>query len=150
MIQPKLVVIGGGSGSFTILQELKHWAANNISAVVNMSDDGGSSGELTDELGVLPPGDIRQCLVALSNYPRSRDLFSYRFNEGKLDGHPVGNIILSALELQYGSFTKAVKIVAEFLQISGQVIPVSTRKHQLCMLDGKQIIKGESKLQIIV
>ena len=68
MIQPKLVVIGGGSGSFTILQELKHWAANNISAVVNMSDDGGSSSELRDELGVLPPGDIRQCLVALSNY----------------------------------------------------------------------------------
>lgn len=141
----KLVVIGGGSGSFTLLQELKHWTPN-ISAVVNMSDDGGSSGELRDELGVLPPGDIRQCLVALNNHPETRDLFSYRFGEGKLDGHPVGNIILSALELQYGSFTKAVKIVAEFLQITGQVIPVSDQKHHLCMVDGKQTIQGESNV----
>jgi len=143
MIQPKLVVIGGGSGSFNLLQELKKWTPN-ITAVVNMSDDGGSSGLLRDELGVLPPGDIRQCLVALSNYPASRDLFSYRFNEGKLGGHSVGNIILSALELQSGSFTQAVKIVAELLQITGQVIPVTTEKHTLILTDGQQTIKGES------
>jgi uncharacterized cofD-like protein len=144
-MHPNLVVIGGGSGSFTLLQELKHWTPN-ISAIVNMSDNGGSSGELRDELGVLPPGDIRQCLVALSNYKETRNLFSYRFGEGKLEGHPVGNIILSALELQYGSFTQAVKIVSELLQITGKVIPVSTTKHHLCMIDGKQIIKGEFRV----
>ena len=77
MIQnsPKIVVIGGGTGSFTILNDLKKFTPN-ITAIVNMSDDGGSSGVLRDELGVLPPGDIRQCLVALSDSPEVRNLFN--------------------------------------------------------------------------
>ena len=146
MAQPKIALIGGGTGSYTLLRELKYWTPN-ISAIVNMSDDGGSSGELRDELGVLPPGDVRQCLVALSNHEATRELFSYRFGEGgKLGGHPVGNIILSALELKYNSFTKAVEIVAEFLQITGQVIPVTTNKNTLVLTDGKKIIKGEHKI----
>lgn len=146
MTQPKIALIGGGTGSYTLLRELKYWTPN-ISAIVNMSDDGGSSGELRDELGVLPPGDVRQCLVALSNHEATRELFSYRFGEGgKLGGHPVGNIILSALELKYNSFTKAVEIVAEFLQITGQVIPVTTIKNTLVLTDGKKIIKGEHKI----
>ncbi len=143
---PKVVVIGGGTGSFTLLSEFKHWT-NNLTAIVNMADDGGSSGELRDEFGVLPPGDIRQCLVALSNYPQAREMFSYRFGgKGKLKGHPVGNIILSALELQTGSFEQAVRIVANFMHITGQVLPVSLEKHSLVMRDGKRLIKGEHKI----
>jgi uncharacterized cofD-like protein len=145
MNQPRIVLIGGGTGSFTLLQGLKEWTPN-ISAIVNMSDDGGSSGELRDELGVLPPGDIRQCLVALSNSKQTRDLFSYRFANGKLDGHPVGNIILSALELQTGSFAQAVAIVSDFMQITGQVIPVSTNKHKLVMIDDNKTITGENNI----
>lgn len=142
---PKIVLIGGGTGSFTLLQALKNWTIN-ITAIVNMCDDGGSSGELRDELGVLPPGDIRQCLVALSNQLETRDLFSYRFGDGKFNGHPVGNIILSALELQLGSFSQAVKVVADFLQITGQVLPVSNDNHTLVMEDGSVVIKGENQI----
>lgn len=142
MSKPKLVVIGGGTGSFTLLGQLKLWTPN-ITAIVNMSDDGGSTGELRDELGVLPPGDIRQCLVALSNRPETRDLFSYRFGKGKLANHAVGNIVLSALELQTGSFTEAVRIVSDFLQITGKVVPVTEVKHHLVMQDGDQLIEGE-------
>ncbi len=145
MNQPKVVVIGGGTGSFTLLTGIKNWT-KNVTAIVNMSDDGGSSGELRDELGVLPPGDVRQCLVALSNNPAARDMFSYRFGNGKLNGHAVGNIILSALELQTGSFSKAVKIVADFMGITGQVLPVSNQNHVLVMVDGNELIEGEQKV----
>ncbi len=144
--RPKLVVIGGGTGSFTLLSEFKRWT-DQLTAIVNMADDGGSSGELRDELGVLPPGDIRQCLVALSNYPKARDMFSYRFGgQGKLKGHSVGNIVLSALELQTGSFNEAVAILADFMHITGRVVPVSLEKHTLIMQDGDKIIRGEQKI----
>lgn len=96
-IDQKIVVIGGGTGSFTLLSGLKQYA-NNITALVNMADDGGSSGLLRDELGVLPPGDIRQCLVALSDASQLRELFNYRFDEGTLKGHSFGNLFLSAVE----------------------------------------------------
>ena len=141
----KIVLIGGGTGSYTLLQELKNWS-KDITAIVNMCDDGGSSGSLRDELGVLPPGDVRQCLVALSNHPETRDLFSYRFVNGTFSGHAVGNIILSALELQTGSFIKAVDIVAEFLQITGRVIPVSSDNYTLELIDGSTVIKGEKNV----
>ncbi len=144
-MQPKITLIGGGTGSFTLLQEFKNWTTN-ITAIVNMSDDGGSSGVLRDELGVLPPGDIRQCLVALSDYPDARDLFNYRFNKGKLKNHPVGNIILSALELYYNDFAKAIDVVSQLLRLKGEVLPVSTQKHQICLIDQKRIIKGETNI----
>ncbi len=144
--RPKVIVIGGGTGSFTLLSEFKHWT-DQLTAIVNMADDGGSSGNLRDELGVLPPGDIRQCLVALSNYPQARQLFNYRFGgQGKLKGHPVGNIVLSALELQTGSFNQAVSIMADFMHITGKVVPVSLEKHTLVMQDGDKIIRGEHKI----
>lgn len=76
----KIAVIGGGTGSFTLLSALKNHTSQ-IAALVNMADDGGSTGVLRDELGVLPPGDVRQCLVALSDSPKVRDLFNYRFDE---------------------------------------------------------------------
>lgn len=102
-IDNKIVVIGGGTGSFTLLSGLKEYASN-ITALVNMADDGGSSGQLRDELGVLPPGDIRQCLVALSQAPKLRELFDYRFEEGSLKGHSFGNLFLSAVEKMTNDF----------------------------------------------
>ncbi len=135
-------IIGGGTGSFTILQELKNHTAN-ISALVNMSDDGGSTGQLRDELGVLPPGDVRQCLVALSNVPEVRDLFDYRFGEGFMKGHSLGNLILTGLELQYDDFERAVGLASRLLQITGEVIPVTLQKHDLVMDDADEVIRGE-------
>ena len=139
---PNIAVIGGGTGSFTLLQELKQFTPN-ISAIVNMCDDGGSTGLLRDELGVLPPGDVRQCLVALSDTPEVRDLFSYRFDRGSLKNQSIGNIILSGLELQYGSFDEAVQVASRILHVTGQVLPVSLEEHTLVMQDGSDTIRGE-------
>ncbi len=140
---PEIALIGGGTGSFTLLQELKSFTPN-ISAIVNMSDDGGSTGVLRDEFGVLPPGDVRQCLVALSDTPDVRDIFSYRFDgESPLAGHSLGNLILSALEMQRGSFEEALKVASSILHISGQVLPVTLEKHSLVMHDGKSKVVGE-------
>ena len=88
---PKIVVIGGGTGSYTLLRELKNYTSE-ITALVTMADDGGSTGILRDQYGVLPPGDVRQCLVALSNSSEQiRSLFNFRFGEGSMDGHSFGN-----------------------------------------------------------
>lgn len=140
--QPEITVIGGGTGSFTLLQELKEFTPN-ISAIVNMCDDGGSTGILRDELGVLPPGDVRQCLVALSDTPEVRDLFNYRFGKGSFENQSLGNIILSGLELQHSSFEKAVKVASSILHITGQVLPVTLENHTLVMQDGDEVVRGE-------
>lgn len=143
---PKIVLLGGGTGSFTLLQSLKK-ITPNISAVVNMSDDGGSTGELRDEFGVLPPGDARQCLVALSDSKELRDLFSYRFGgKGALAGHTVGNLLLTGLELQQGSFEQAIKIASSILRIKGKVIPATLDKHTVVLKSSKNIIEGEYKI----
>lgn len=137
------VVIGGGTGSFTLLSGLKNYV-RNITALVNMADDGGSTGQLRDELGVLPPGDIRQCLVALSDAPRVRDLFNYRFEEGTFEGHAFGNLFLTALEKMTGNFAEAVELASEVLNITGRVEPTTLTNVTLCAegADG-QPIKGE-------
>lgn len=140
-----IVVIGGGTGSFTLLQALK-LLTPNITAIVSMSDDGGSTGKLRDELDVLPPGDVRQCLVALSDAPEIRELFNYRFGEGSLAGQSLGNIILSGLELQHGSLDKAISVASSILRITGQVVPVTLDKHELVMDDGGEIIRGEDTI----
>lgn len=140
---PKMVVIGGGTGTFTVLSGLKHYV-KHITALVNMADDGGSTGQLRDELGVLPPGDVRQCLVALSDNPKIRELFTYRFEEGTLKGHAFGNLFLTALEQMSGSFVEAVELASEVLKITGCVEPITLTDVTLCA-DGKdgQPIKGE-------
>ena len=120
----KIVVIGGGTGSFTLLSGIKNYVSD-VTAIVNMADDGGSTGQLRDEFGVLPPGDIRQCLVALSESPKVRELFNYRFSEGSLSGHAFGNIFLSALEQMTGSFAEAVDVADQVLNVKGKVIPVT-------------------------
>ncbi len=144
-IGPKIVLLGGGTGSFTLLQALKKLTPN-ITAIVNMSDDGGSTGVLRDELGVLPPGDARQCLVALSESPEVRELFSYRFADGTLSGHTVGNLILSALEKQHGSFEKAVAVASRILRVSGRVLPVMLGSHTLVLQDGERQVRGEDAI----
>src|SRR3989344_6209692 len=106
---PRVVTIGGGTGSYSSLMGLKRHPLR-LTAIVNMIDDGGSSGILRDELGVLPPGDVRQCLVALSESSRlMRSLMNYRFENGSLQGHSFGNLLLSALEKVTGSFDRAVE-----------------------------------------
>jgi uncharacterized cofD-like protein len=118
----KIAVIGGGTGSFTMLTGLKEHTTQ-LAAIVNMVDDGGSTGVLRDELGTLPSGDVRQCLVALSESPKIRDLFDYRFEQGTLEGHSFGNILLTALEKVTGSFSEAVATASDILRINGTVIP---------------------------
>src|SRR5664279_3109697 len=120
----KIAVIGGGTGSFTLLSSLKDYTSQ-IAALVNMADDGGSTGTLRDELGVLPPGDVRQCLVALSGSPEIRDLFNYRFEEGSLKGHAFGNLFLTALEKVTGDFVKGIETASEVLNITGTVEPIT-------------------------
>ncbi len=128
---PKIVVIGGGTGSFTVLGGLKRYT-EGITAVVNMSDDGGSSGKLRDEYGVLPPGDIRQCLVALSDSDFMRDMFEYRFEGGRYDEDPLGNIILSGVEqMLEGDFEQGLRELSNLFNIHGQVVPVTVDKSKL-------------------
>jgi uncharacterized cofD-like protein len=140
----KITVIGGGTGSFTLLSALKNHT-RQIAAVVNMVDDGGSTGVLRDELGVLPPGDVRQCLVALSDSPKIRDLFNYRFDEGTFQGHAFGNLLLTALEKMTGSFSEAVETAAEILRVNGVVIPATLDNVRLKMewAEASTILHGE-------
>ncbi|OGH10818.1 MAG: hypothetical protein A3B38_03905 [Candidatus Levybacteria bacterium RIFCSPLOWO2_01_FULL_36_13] len=145
---PNIVTIGGGTGSYTALYGLKKYPLK-LTAIVNMVDDGGSSGRLRDELGVLPPGDVRQCLVALAESSKLlRDMFNYRFEDGGLKGHSFGNIFLSTLEKQTGSMKKAIAEVGKILNIKGHVVPITfTKKTNLCvdLEDGKTIV-GETHI----
>ena len=130
----KIVVIGGGTGNFVVLSGLTKYSVS-LSAIVSMADSGGSTGILRDELGVLPPGDVRKCLVALSTSSRlMRSLMNYRFENGKFEGHSFGNILLSALEKVTGSFEKAVEEVSKILVIKGNVIPVTMNRVHLKMI----------------
>ena len=143
----KVVVIGGGTGNFTVLRGMKNYEVD-LSAIVCMSDDGGSTGVLRDELGVLPPGDVRQCLVALSNSSRlMRSLMNYRFENGGLQGHSFGNIFLSALEKVTGSFERAVEEVGKILAIKGKVLPITTNQVRLHMvLENGDLLRGEREI----
>ncbi|HOM80303.1 MAG TPA: YvcK family protein [Armatimonadota bacterium] len=146
-----IVVIGGGTGLSTMLRGLKEYTSN-ITAVVTVSDDGGSSGRLQRELGVLPPGDIRNCLVALADAePLMRDVFQHRFNGevSGLAGHSLGNLFLVAItQLRQGDFEQAVKDAAEVLRIRGNVLPSTVERVSLraVMADGA-VIQGESNIE---
>lgn len=119
----KIVTIGGGTGHFQLLKGLKNYECE-LKAVVNMFDNGGSSGKLRDEYGVLPPGDIRQCIVALAHEEESellRDVFNYRFN----GGHNLGNLIITALTEIYKDTFVAIQKAGKLLKIKGKVLPVT-------------------------
>lgn len=139
-----IVVIGGGTGSFTLLGGLKKYT-HHITALVNMVDDGGSTGVLRDELGVLPPGDVRQCLVALSSSPKVRDLFNYRLDEGSMKGHAFGNLFMAALEKMTGSFAEAVELAGEVLGVNGRVYPITLDDTTItASLESGATAKGEN------
>ena len=146
-MQKKIVTIGGGTGSFVLLSGLRELAFD-ISAIVSMADDGGSTGRLRGELGVLPPGDIRQCLVALSEQPLIwRDLFNYRFETGDLKGHAVGNIFLSGLEKMKGDFSEGLDVAMKALNVHGKVIPVTKDNVNLHLaLNNGKVLTGEAEI----
>lgn len=144
---PRVVVIGGGTGIPVLLRGLKE-CTGNLTAVVTVADDGGSSGRLRGELGILPPGDIRNCLVALAHRePLMEDLLQYRFSTGEFKGHNMGNLLLAALCDITGGFDRAVRGISRVLAVRGQVLPVTLSQVRLCaeMKDGS-VVRGESKI----
>lgn len=145
---PKIVVIGGGTGLSTLLRGLKTYSAN-ITAIVTVADDGGSSGRLRREFGVLPPGDIRNCLAALADEEKLlTELFQYRFQVGDgLTGHSFGNLFLTALSEITGDLERAVAASSKVLAIRGQVLPATLSDVRLWakLTDGRQI-EGESSI----
>ena len=146
---PKVVVIGGGTGLATLLKGIKNYT-NNITAIVTVGDDGGSSGRLRQELGVLPPGDIRNCITALADEEKLvTELFRYRFQSGQgLEGHSFGNLFLTAIcAITGGDMVQAVKVAGRILNSRGQVVPSTLAAITLVaqMKDGS-IVKGESQI----
>src|SRR6266567_502469 len=149
----RIVAIGGGTGLSTLLHGLKRYAAEpreiEITAVVTVTDDGGSSGRLRREFDVLPPGDIRNCLVALSEDEATLSkLFQYRFSEGRgLKGHSFGNLFLTALTNQTGDFATAVKVSSEILASLGRIYPSTDANVVLeAELENGRIVAGETKI----
>ncbi|WP_300410690.1 YvcK family protein [Lagierella sp.] len=143
----KIVTIGGGTGNSTILKGLKK-ITNDITTIVTVADDGGGSGVLRKDLGILPPGDIRACLLALANVePAMKRLMDYRFQEGILKGQSFGNLFIAAMVDIYGDFDKAIKETGNVLAITGKVLPMTLDDVTLYaeMEDGS-IIKGESNI----
>lgn len=144
---PKIVVLGGGTGLSTLLRGLKKFSTN-LTAVVTVFDDGGSSGRLRREQGILPPGDIRNCLVALAEAePLLTRLFEYRFKGGELDGHSFGNLFIASMSQVVGDLEAAVKECSKVLAIRGRVLPTTLHDVTLCaeFTDGT-IIEGESAI----
>jgi len=129
----KIAVIGGGTGLSSILRGLKKFPID-ITAIVTVADDGGSSGSLRDELDVPPPGDIRNVLVALSeSEPLVHELFQYRFEEGTgLIGHPTGNLLIAAMTNITGNFATAIQSLSQVLNVRGKVLPVCNKALCLC------------------
>ncbi|OHA21168.1 MAG: hypothetical protein A2W52_02895 [Candidatus Taylorbacteria bacterium RIFCSPHIGHO2_02_49_25] len=142
-----VVIIGGGTGTFTLLQGLRQFPINNI-VIVSTADDGGSTGVLRRDLGIMPMGDIRQCLIGLSyTVPTLQKLFTYRFDTGSLKGHNAGNIILATLQKISGSPEGAIAEAARLLNVRGEVLFVSRQPTTLSarLADG-MLIKSEHEL----
>jgi len=143
---PHIVVIGGGTGLSVLLRGLKEYTSN-ITAIVSVGDDGGSSGRIREQFGMVPVGDVRNCIVALSDREDLMEqIFDYRFERGEgLDGHSLGNLLLVAMAYLTGSFHNAVSDINEVLQIRGQVLPVTDEPITLkAILDDDTEIVGES------
>ena len=145
--QPNIVAIGGGTGLSTMLRGLKNHT-KNLTAIVTVADDGGGSGMLRREMGILPPGDIRNCMQALANVePVMEKLLAYRFTEGSLAGQSFGNLLLAALNGINGSFEEAVLQMSHVLAITGRVLPVTGADVQLeAVFENGTRVVGESKI----
>jgi uncharacterized cofD-like protein len=146
--EPRVVSIGGGTGLSTLLRGLKNFRAE-LSVIVTVTDDGGSSGRLREELGTLPPGDIRNCMIALSEdeHLMSR-LFRFRFNsEGALHNHSFGNLFLTAMARVTGDFAEAVRLTSEVLAIKGVIYPSTNSNAQLrAELEDGSWVEGETRI----
>lgn len=147
----KIVVIGGGTGIFAVLNGLKNYF-DDVSAIVSMADDGGSTGILREEFGILPPGDVRRAIIALAHSDNKilSELFNYRFKEGRgLAGHSFGNLMITALERITGSFDQAIKEASKIFALKGKVIPVTLQNTRLyAELENGLIISKESNIDI--
>lgn len=143
----KVAAIGGGTGLSTLLLGLKEYT-DNITAIVTVTDDGGGSGVLRDEYGMLPPGDIRNCLLALANTSDAmNELLNYRFPDGSLKGQSFGNLFLLALNGVCGSFQTAVARMNDFLAVTGQVLPVTTSNvHLRAQFEDGSQVEGETAI----
>jgi uncharacterized cofD-like protein len=145
---PKIVVIGGGTGLSTLLRGLKAYTSN-LTAIVTVGDDGGSSGRLRRELGVLPPGDVRNCLVALAEKEDvMEDLFSYRFKSGTFEGHSLGNLFLAGLAERFGDFQKGIEQVGKVFALKGEVFPSTLSQVTLeAYFEDGRSINGETAIR---
>lgn len=144
---PKIVVVGGGTGLSVLLRGLKKYTSN-ITAIVTVADDGGGSGVLRQEMGMLPPGDIRNCMMALAEAePVITDLINYRFTEGSLKGQSFGNLFLAAMTGISPNFETAVQKMSDVLNVRGRVLPVTVEDVDLeaTLVDG-QVVRGESTI----
>lgn len=146
----KITTMGGGTGNSTLLKGLKKYF-NNITAIVTVADDGGSSGMIRDDFGVLPPGDIRACLISLANTEKSMEkLMNYRFKDGNLKGQNFGNLLLVAMADIYKDFVFGIRETSNILAITGKVLPVSLDDITLfAELEDGSIIKGESNIPFL-
>jgi uncharacterized cofD-like protein len=145
--KPRIVVIGGGTGLSTMLRGLKKFDTI-LTAIVTVADDGGNSGALRDDLGILPPGDIRNCIVALAEVePVMEELLQYRFKDGSLNGQCFGNLFLAAMAGISENFEDAVRKMSKVLAVKGRVLPVTLEDIKLkAVLDDNTIIYGESNI----
>lgn len=147
---PKIVAIGGGTGLSILLRGMKEYTSN-ITAIVTVADDGGGSGILREDLDMLPPGDIRSCILALANTePTMARLLQYRFKEGSLKGQNFGNLFIAAMNEIYGSFEVAVRETCNVLAVTGKVLPVTLEKVKLhAVLKNGEKVHGESNIPLI-
>ena len=145
----KIVLIGGGTGNSTLLKTLKYYT-DSITAIVTVGDDGGSSGTIRKEMGILPPGDIRNCLISLANKENiMADLMNYRFSAKFMDSENLGNLMIAAMTDITGSFPLAIKQISEVLAIKGKVLPVSLDEMVLsAVLSDGNTVKGESQIPL--
>jgi uncharacterized cofD-like protein len=143
---PRIVAIGGGTGMSTLLRGLKEYTAN-LAAIVTVADDGGSSGRLREEYRILPPGDFRQCLVALADAePLMKQLFNHRFENGSLNGHSFGNLFIMAMSEVTGNFEHALRASGRVLAVRGAIIPSTLHDVTLVASVNGAMVEGESKI----
>jgi len=145
---PKVVIIGGGKGLSNILSGLKEYTSN-ITSIVSTFDDGGSTGRLMQQMDILPPGDIRKSVIALSESgPVMESLLTYRFTDGKVDNHSLGNLFIAALTEITGSFPEAIQKMSDIFNVRGKILPVTIGKAKLCAgLENGEIVVGENNIR---
>ena len=143
----RVVTIGGGTGLSVLLRGLKKYPLD-ITAVVTVADDGGSSGKIRSDMNIPSPGDIRNVIAALSDVePYLEKMFQYRFDSGEVKGHPVGNLMIAAMTDIHGDFSTAVKVMSRILNVRGTVLPTTNDIATLnAVLSTGEIIRGESSI----